>query len=63
MSADYEAVDAFIAEHFVEDDPALVGIAPVRVGVPARETEAAATIRPLVGPHHRLGLAARGALW
>ena len=40
MSADYEAVDAFIADHFVEDDPALraalkesakAGLPPIQV--------------------------------
>ena len=40
MSADYEAVDVFIADHFVEDDPALraaleesakAGLPPIQV--------------------------------
>jgi predicted O-methyltransferase YrrM len=43
MSADYEAVDAFIADHFVEDDPALRA---------ALEDSATAGLPPIqVAPH------------
>src|SRR6476646_7203052 len=44
----------------VEEDPPLVDVAPVRVGVPAGEAEAASAVGPLEHPHHAFLLAGGG---
>src|SRR5438105_1056999 len=46
-------------EDCVEYDFELIWIAPVSVRMPPRETEAAASIRTFIRPHHRFLAAAR----